>query len=927
MDEIIGEFLVESYEGLDQLDQNFIVLEESPDDIATLKEVFRTLHTIKGTCGFLGFGHLERVAHAGENLLSLLRDGELQMTPEITDALLATVDAIREILATIDQTEEEGEPDNEALIAWLGRLAAGETGTGDQAAGAPAAEASATEESPAPAEAEPDGVSSAVDTAVTETPTADAPADDDDGGLVLLEPADADVAPAPAASGPAEEPTPSDGFDDDDGGLVMLQPPEEIAGMSAGEGAETDHGAETASTESTSDIDAAEPSVETPTPETAPAEPVVDTPPAPAEPVADTPPAPAPVEAPPADRIGDRLVDAGAADRTDVEVAAVEQQFGDDRQLGKILVDQGKAKQADVESAAAAPPPRASASESTIRVDISLLDRLMNLVGELVLSRNQIVQLAGEQQDEGLGPPAQRLNLITSELQEGVMKTRMQPINNVWGKLPRVVRDLSNQLGKQVRIEMIGKDTELDRTIIEAIKDPLTHIVRNTVDHGIENPDERQALGKDPEGLLLLRASHEGGQVNIEISDDGKGISADPVRVKAIEKGFLTADQASKMTDNEIVQLIFRPGFSTAGQVSNVSGRGVGMDVVKTNVEKIGGTVDLKTEPGKGTTFKIKIPLTLAIIPALTVTCAGNRYAIPQVSLLELVRLEGEGMDNKIEDLHGAPVYRLRGRLLPIVDLREQLGAEAAQSEITNIVVLKADDHQFGLIVDTIEDTEEIVVKPLGRQVKDVKLFSGATIMGDGRIALILDLLGLAGSASLLQPGTPGNDAIREETVTSTAMTDVLDDRTLLLLGLSENQRVAIPLAAVERLEEFMATAIEQSEGRSVVQYRQKIMPLIDLAPVIGYEGTAFGDERINVVVCSFGGRAVGLAVREVVDIVSHAEVFETVTDESETVVIQDHVTDVIDAAAVVSSILPISYQPPTPEPTFGEPEYLGTGV
>ncbi|MCP3989466.1 MAG: chemotaxis protein CheA [Actinomycetia bacterium] len=787
MDEIIGEFLVESYEGLDQMDQNLVSLEESPDDVATLKEVFRTLHTIKGTCGFLGFGYLERVAHAGENLLSLLRDGERSMTPEIANALLATVDTIREILATIDQTEEEGEPNIDDVVAMLGRLTSDDP---EAEAGA----ATAADHDAAPAEAESE---------------------------------------VEATSGETDDTTIADGEDCEAGG-------------------ETEEPA----------------------------------------------------------RIGDLLVDAGSADRTDVEIAAVEQQMGDDRKLGKILVDEGRATPTEVETAVTTQ--RASASDSTIRVDVALLDRLMNLVGELVLSRNQIIQLAGEQEEHGFGPPAQRLNLITSELQEGVMKTRMQPINNVWGKLPRVVRDLSQQMGKNVRIEMVGKDTELDRTIIEAIKDPLTHIVRNTVDHGIEAPEDRKAAGKDPEGLLLLRASHEGGQVNIEISDDGRGISAEPLRAKAVEQGYLTAETAAKMSDTEIVQFIFRPGISTAGKVSNVSGRGVGMDVVKTNVERIGGSVDLKTELGVGTTFKIKIPLTLAIIPALTVTCAGNRYAIPQVNLLELVRLEGDDRENRIEDLHGAPVYRLRGSLLPIVDLRAQLGAEPIERETTNIVVLKADDHQFGLIVDNIEDTEEIVVKPLGRQVKDLRLFSGATIMGDGRIALILDLLGLAGSASLLEPGSQGHEALREQSELM-ADTHVLDDRTLLLLGLGDQQRVAIPLAAVERLEEFTSEAVEQSEGRSVVQYRNKIMPLIDLGPTIGYQGSAFdGADRISVVVCSFMGRTVGLAVQDILDIVSHAEVLETITDDSESVVIHDLVTDVIDAAAVVASVLPIAYEEPS---------------
>lgn len=759
MDEIIGEFLIESYEGLDQLDQNLLTLEESPGDVAVLKEVFRTLHTIKGTCGFLAFSNLESVAHAGETLLSLLRDGELSMSEEIADALLATVDKIREILVVIDQTEEEGEPDTEAVIAELKRLS------------------------------------------VVTDPT------------VTSEVADGN-------------------------------------------------------------------------------------------------------------RIGDLLVEDGAASRVDVEIAATEQDLGDDRKIGKILVDDERASQGDVEVVAAAQ--RRSASDSTIRVDVALLDKLMNLVGELVLSRNQIMQLSNESEVDGMGRSAQRLNLITSELQEGVMKTRMQPIDSVWGKLPRVVRDLSKDLGKQIRVEMVGKHTELDRTINEAIKDPLTHIVRNTVDHGIELPEDRVAAGKEEEGLLLLRANHEGGQVNIEITDDGGGISADKMRERAVEKGLLTAEVAGRLSDSEAIQLIFQPGFSTAAKVSNVSGRGVGMDVVKTNVEKIGGTVDIKTEVGVGTTFKIKIPLTLAIIPALTVTCDGNRYAIPQLSLLELLRLDSQDDANKIEDLHGAAVYRLRGTLLPIVDLRTQLGAEPVEGDVTNIVVLQADDQQFGLVVDSIEDTEEIVVKPLGRDVKDLRLFSGATIMGDGHIALILDVLGLAGEARLLIPGSGGRES-RGDTQENAVVDEMLSDQTLLLLGLGDDRRVAIPLADVERLEEFNAGDVEESENRPVVQYRNKIMPLVDLAPAIGHPTSAFEDQgRISVVVYTFHGRTVGLAVSRILDIVSHADVLETITDDVETVIIHDLVTDVIDAAEVVSSVLPIPY---SPEDSFSESDRQPVGA
>ena len=421
-------------------------------------------------------------------------------------------------------------------------------------------------------------------------------------------------------------------------------------------------------------------------------------------------------------------------------------------------------------------------------------------------------------------------------------------------------------------------------------------------------------------GFLLLRANHEGGQVNIEISDDGQGISADAIRETAVDRGFITADAAARMSDNEVVQLIFQPGFSTANNVSNVSGRGVGMDVVKTNVEKIGGSVDIKTEEGVGTTFKIKIPLTLAIIPALTVSCDGNRYSIPQLNLLELVRLDANNDKARIEDIHGTPVYRLRGRLLPIVDLRKHIGAPSFETDITNIVVLQADDQQFGLVVDTIEDTEEIVVKPLGRQVKEIKLFSGATIMGDGRIALILDVLGLASEASLLKLGAD-HEAYADESTTGTGG-HVLGDRTILLLGLGDDRQVAIPLSDVDRLEEFPANAIEESENRLVVQYRQKVIPLLDLASEIGVGSSAFGDsDTISVVVCSFNGHTVGIAVRNILDIISHAETFESINDDSETVSVHGLVTDIVDVESLARSLLPIPSEKTAEDEPVLQPE------
>ena len=376
----------------------------------------------------------------------------------------------------------------------------------------------------------------------------------------------------------------------------------------------------------------------------------------------------------------------------------------------------------------------------------------MTLVGELVLARNQIVQYSGTLEDPAFLGTAQRLNLLTTELQAGVMKTRMQPIGTIWSKLPRIVRDMAVACGKKVRIDMDGQETELDKTIIEAIRDPLIHMVRNAVDHGIEPPDRRAALGKPAEGRLRLHAFHEGGKVIIEIADDGAGIDGGRVREKAVRVGLIAAEQAARLSDRELVGLVFLPGFSTTERVTHFSGRGVGMDVVRTNVEKIGGTVDLESHPGRGTTVKMKIPLTLAIIPALTVTTGGDRYAIPQVNLLELVRLEGERADRGIERIGDAPVYRLRGDLLPLVYLDRELQVETARPAGGDvyIVVLQADDRQFGLVVDDIHDTEEIVVKPLQKQLKGIPVLSGATIMGDGRVALILDVLGLAQRANVV---------------------------------------------------------------------------------------------------------------------------------------------------------------------------------
>jgi two-component system, chemotaxis family, sensor kinase CheA len=453
---------------------------------------------------------------------------------------------------------------------------------------------------------------------------------------------------------------------------------------------------------------------------------------------------------------------------------------------------------------------------------------------------------------------------------------------------------------------MEGKETELDKTIIEAIKDPLTHLVRNTVDHGIEKADVRIANGKPAEGCLYLRAYHEGGQVNIEISDDGGGLNLDRIKSKAIEKGLITADQAARLHDREVAQLIFLPGFSTAEKVSNVSGRGVGMDVVKTNIEKIGGTVDLNTTVGHGTSIKIKIPLTLAIIPALIITSNGKRFAIPQVNLLELVRIETTGSHPGIEWIQDAPVYRLRGRLLPLVYLRQVLKSEPVEStfnDCLNIVVLRVDDRQFGLVVDRINDTEEIVVKPMGKQFKGVTVFAGATIRGDGKVALILDVLGLAHNANVISKDRnrsllEGNGRVKEESG---------NHQTLLVLGTGTDRRLALPISQVARLEKLSTETIEHTDSLEVVQYRGEILPLVRLATVLGIcEPQESHDGMLNVVVYPENDCSYGLVVDRIIDIV------EVELDEAKlsrrngllgSAIIQNHVTILVDLPAIIKTL------------------------
>jgi two-component system chemotaxis sensor kinase CheA len=703
--DVIREFLVESHENLSRLDQELVELEKHPRDAALLASIFRTFHTIKGTCGFLAFSTLEKITHQAESLLSQLRDGQRELNPALVSIILETVDASRKVLASIEASGEEGPNQFEDLTQRL-RVAAQST-AGLEGQSGPGA-------------------------------LPDRPAEPSDGKAVTELP-------------------------------ESRKPEEDAAGSSA-------------------------------------------------------------------------------------------------------------------------------VADANLRVGVGLLDKLMDLVGELVLTRNQILQFNTEREDAALNATSQRLNLITTELQEGVMKTRMQPIRKVWNKLPRVVRDMAVALGKQIRLETDGADTELDRTIIEAINDPLVHMVRNSCDHGIESPEARARAGKPSQGILSLRAYHEGGQVNIEIGDDGAGIDVARVKQKAVEKGILRPEQAEKLSDREALNLIFRPGFSTVQAVTNVSGRGVGMDVVKSNIEKIGGVVDIFSRPGEGTTVKLKIPLTLAIIPGLVVTSGGERFVIPQVSLLELIRLDGDSSGKHIERVHGTAVYRRRGSLLPIAYLNQVLGLESAERvEAASMVVLQAGDRQFGLVVDSINDTQEIVVKPLGKQLKERAEYAGATIMGDGRVALILDVLGIGQRSGVLAESRRQARAAEEQKTQPEN-----EQQRLLLFRAGSFERLAIPLSLVARLEEIPQSAIERAGGCQVVQYRNRILPLVSLRAVLepGAAGQDQTPDPLQVVVFDDGDHSVGVVVDEILDV---AEEVVTVRQKSDrdgllgSAVVGKRVTDFLD--------------------------------
>jgi two-component system, chemotaxis family, sensor kinase CheA len=781
MDDLLREFLTETSESLDTVDNQLVKFEQEPNNARILDNIFRLVHTIKGTCGFLGLPRLEALAHAGETLMGKFRDG-MAVKAEAVTLILSSLDRIKEILAGLEATEAEPEGNDHDLISQLEEMVergmAAMSGSAQPMPVAPAAPAAPT---------------------------------------------------AKATQGTLVEQT--------------LERPLRLGEVSLDE-------LERAFRETPIEV-------------------------APAHETAGL--APAKAAAPP--KAQDKKPVAKEAKVQDVKAAA---------------------KSAAPRSSDADVPEGDKVANQSIRVNVDTLEHLMTMVSELVLTRNQLLEISRRNEDTEFKVPLQRLSNVTAELQEGVMKTRMQPIGNAWQKLPRIVRDLSGELGKQIELEMHGADTELDRQVLDLIKDPLTHMVRNSADHGLETPAERLASGKGEQGTIRLSAYHEGGHIIICIADNGRGLNTEKIKAKAISSGLVTEAELEKMSEAQIHKFIFAPGFSTAAAITSVSGRGVGMDVVRTNIDQIGGTIDIKSVAGEGSSVTIKIPLTLAIVSALIVEAAGDRFAIPQLSVVELVRARANS-EHRIERIKDTAVLRLRNKLLPLIHLKKLLGIDdgaASDPENGFIVVTQVGSQTFGIVVDGVFHTEEIVVKPMSTKLRHIDMFSGNTILGDGAVIMIIDPNGIA--KALGASGNAAHELAEDHAAAHASSGEQMTS--LLVFRAGSSQPKAVPLALVTRLEEIAADKIELSNGRHMVQYRDQLMPLVQME---GVEVRTTGSQPILVFIDD--KRAMGLVVDEIVDIVEerlNIEVAGVQAGILGSAVIKGQATEVID----VGHFLPMAF-------------------
>ena len=734
MDDLLAEFVTETNESLDVVDVELVRFEQDPNNAKILDNVFRLVHTIKGTCGFIGLPRLEALAHAAEALMGKFRDG-VPATNEAVTLILSTIDRIKQILESLEREQREPDGADQDLISDLERM------------------------------------------------------------VERVAPSAAPAAPRPTVGTLAPQ--------------VLERPL----------------------------------------------------------------------------RPGEVSLD---------ELERVFRETSVDARAPKPV------KPTPAETAAKDDDP-AKASGQSIRVTVDTLEHLMTMVSELVLTRNQLLEIVRRHEDSEFKAPLQRLSNVTAELQEGVMKTRMQPIGNAWQKLPRIVRDLSNELGKQIDLEMQGAETELDRQVLDLIKDPLTHMVRNSADHGLETPQQRRAAGKPEHGRIRLSAYHEGGHIVIQLADDGRGLDTGLIKAKVVAQGLASEAEIEKMSEAQIHKFIFAPGFSTATKVTSVSGRGVGMDVVRNNIDQIGGTIDVKSVAGVGVSFSIKIPLTLAIVAALIVEAGGDRFAIPQIAVIELVRARG-GSEHRVERIKDTAVLRLREKLLPLARLSKLLGTQADAADVEGgfIVVTQVGSQSFGIVVDSVFHTEEIVVKPLSSKLRNIALFSGNTILGDGSVIMIIDPNGIAQSF-----GSTVTSQFDSDEAADTKHVVAEEQKTsLLVFRAGSAQAKAVPLALITRLEEVDAHTIELSNGRHMVQYRGQLMPLVSMNDSVRVKG----EGAQPLLVFSDGARSMALVVDEIVDIVEDHLDIQVGSDNSGVLgsaIIKGHATEIID----VGHFLPLAFE------------------
>ncbi len=701
MDDLLKDFLAESAENLAQLDQDVVELERDPSNASLLNSIFRAIHTIKGTCGFLGLPRLENVSHTAESVLERLRAGALKADPAVVSDILRAVDVIKLVLTGLEVSGVEPAGDDSLLIALLEQWLT------------------------------PQG----------------------------------------------------------------------------------------------------QPAVK----------------------------------------------------------AAVQSVTQSNAQARATELVEGARKSAARTTPSGHSADQALPANQSLRVNITLLDALMNLAGELVLSRNQLLEMSSRDEDSPFAAPVQQLSRVTAELQSAIMKTRMQPVGSVWGKLPRIVRDIARETGKRIELDMKGANTELDRQLVQALQDPLTHMVRNSADHGIESPETRCAQGKPAAGRIVLNAYHEAGHVIVEIIDDGKGLDVAGVRSAAIERGLVRKEIAEAMSDCEILDFIFEPGFSTAASVTHISGRGVGMDVVRSNIERVGGAVELHSVGGQGCTVRIRLPLTLAIVSSLIVSARGELFAFPQASVLELIRLSDEQLA-RIDTLHNTRLYRLREDLVPVVDLGEVLKLAGGDAEtVSTLVICQAGSARFGIVVDDVEDTQEIVVKPVGRLIRSVGCYAGCTILGDGRVVMIIDPAALAArSGTQMAP-------VAEAADVAVVPTEGARD-SLLLFGVGADSVQAVQLSHVARLEEIASDRIEYAGGTAVIQYRGILLPVVPANSSV----TFTSGQSNSVIVFNEGSASFGIAVSEIRDIVDETVNLELVSTRPGilgTAVIAGAATEVLDVS------------------------------